>query len=335
LKKVNDIILSRAQKGFTNKRFIQECFLNITESIAYSEKFNIPGFVLALDMAKAFDMVKHDFIKQTYEFFGLGNNFINILETILTGRSACIQLDGGILTSDFELGTGFAQGNNCSPSQFNICEQLFIYKLEFSRAIEPIIPRTPRAIRPLITEERIYGKVEHDVCTGNAEAFADDSNVIGQATQAAIVNVSEIVSEFGRISGLKCNVDKSIILVTGTDVVPEFITQSGFKCADTINILGLEICRDLSQVTNNFNKPLEKIEKIAKFWNKFRLSLMGRITVAKSLLLSQLTYAGSILVPTAQQINKAETIINDFIVSDLRISKKMYRYPKTKVDLVC
>jgi hypothetical protein len=187
---------------------------------------------------------------------------------------------------------------------------------------------------PLITEERIYGKIEHDVCTGNAEAFADDSNVISRASQAAILNIREIVLEFGRISGLKCNVDKSIILVTGTDgVVPEYITQSGFKCADTINILGLEIGRDLSQVTNIFNKPLEKIEKIANFWNKFRLSLMGRITVAKSLLLSQLTYAGSILVPTVQQINKAESIINDFIVADMRISKKMVSVSKNKGGL--
>jgi Reverse transcriptase (RNA-dependent DNA polymerase) len=55
LEKINDIILSRAQKGFTSKRFIHECIINITETIAYNEKNNIPAFILALDMAKAFD----------------------------------------------------------------------------------------------------------------------------------------------------------------------------------------------------------------------------------------------------------------------------------------
>jgi hypothetical protein len=44
LKKINDIVLSRAQKGFTNKRFIQECFINplVTRRhicAAYIDKF--------------------------------------------------------------------------------------------------------------------------------------------------------------------------------------------------------------------------------------------------------------------------------------------------------
>jgi hypothetical protein len=66
LKKINDIVLSRAQKGFTNKRFIQECFINVSESVAYSEYLRVPGFVLALDMAKAFDTVKHDFKRMNF-----------------------------------------------------------------------------------------------------------------------------------------------------------------------------------------------------------------------------------------------------------------------------
>jgi hypothetical protein len=64
LKKINEIVLSRSQKGFTNKRYIQECMINIIETIAYSEKEKVPSFVLALDMAKAFDTVRHSFAKQ-------------------------------------------------------------------------------------------------------------------------------------------------------------------------------------------------------------------------------------------------------------------------------
>jgi hypothetical protein len=52
LKKINEIILTRAQKGFTNKQQIQECIINITEIIAYSENSKTRGFILALDMEK-------------------------------------------------------------------------------------------------------------------------------------------------------------------------------------------------------------------------------------------------------------------------------------------
>jgi hypothetical protein len=78
LKSINDILLSRAQKGFTKKRHIQECIINIVETISYSESAGIPGFVLALDMAKAFDTVRHDFMNHVYRFFGIGPNFIKI-----------------------------------------------------------------------------------------------------------------------------------------------------------------------------------------------------------------------------------------------------------------
>jgi hypothetical protein len=41
LKKVRDVIFSRAQKGFTNERHIQEVLINVIESIAFCKKYNI------------------------------------------------------------------------------------------------------------------------------------------------------------------------------------------------------------------------------------------------------------------------------------------------------
>jgi hypothetical protein len=38
LQKINELILSRAQKGFTSNRNLQECLINILDTIAYAEK---------------------------------------------------------------------------------------------------------------------------------------------------------------------------------------------------------------------------------------------------------------------------------------------------------
>jgi hypothetical protein len=97
LKKLTTIVLSRGQKGFTNKRFIHECLINIYNTIEHCEKNKIPAFVLALDMAKAFDTVRHDYAVKVYEFFGIGPFFRNVLTTISTCRTASIILDSGEL----------------------------------------------------------------------------------------------------------------------------------------------------------------------------------------------------------------------------------------------
>jgi mannosylglycoprotein endo-beta-mannosidase len=148
LQKINEIILTRAQKGFTKNRQIQECILNIVETIAYSESNKIPGFILALDMAKAFDTVRHDFMTLVYQFYGLGPNLIKAMCTITTNRTAAIILDDGSTASPFKLGSGFPQGSPPSPSEFNICEQILILKIDLDPNIKKIRP-IPPLFRPI------------------------------------------------------------------------------------------------------------------------------------------------------------------------------------------
>ena len=45
LKKISDVITSRAHKGFTSSRHIQEVLINVLENIGYCNKNNIPAFV--------------------------------------------------------------------------------------------------------------------------------------------------------------------------------------------------------------------------------------------------------------------------------------------------
>jgi Reverse transcriptase (RNA-dependent DNA polymerase) len=85
LKKISNTILSREQKGFTNKKYIQECLINIIEFAGYCNKTNTPGFILAIDQAKAFDMVSHNFIREVYKFFGFGPKFTKLCAVELLG----------------------------------------------------------------------------------------------------------------------------------------------------------------------------------------------------------------------------------------------------------
>jgi hypothetical protein len=130
--------LGRAQKGFVKGRYIQECIINISETIARCNKNKIPAFLLALDQAKAFDSVRHDYMRQCFEFFGFPDNFVRLLEIFTTNRTAHIILEGGKVSESFDLEIGNAQGNGPSPLQFNIYEQILFFKIELNPAIRSI-----------------------------------------------------------------------------------------------------------------------------------------------------------------------------------------------------
>jgi hypothetical protein len=138
LKKISNRILSRAQKGFTGGKYIQECLINIIETIKRSNDFNVPTFILAIDQAKAFDSVRHDFMRLCLEFFGVPENLIRILEVFTTNRTAAILLDDGSESEKFDLEIGNTQGNGPSPLQFNFCEQILFFKLELDPRLKSI-----------------------------------------------------------------------------------------------------------------------------------------------------------------------------------------------------
>jgi Reverse transcriptase (RNA-dependent DNA polymerase) len=265
LQKICDKVLSRGQKGFTSKRYIHECLINITETAAYCEKNNIPAFILAIDMAKAFDTVRHEFMEYVYKFFGIGEKFRKILKTISTNRFASILLDDGKVTKAFKLGTGFPQGNNPSPKQFNLVEQILIFKIEFDSRIQPVrAVAPPRHILPvemdhqgnqgIINNNIEYGSLESNRATEKVEAFADDNTVIGKKTPEALPAIQEILTNFAEISGLRCNVEKSNVMFIGLGgAVPDPNDGHGFEIVDKIHILGFDITKNYSDLSNNFS----------------------------------------------------------------------------------
>ena len=54
-----DRITSRAQKGFTKSRYLQEVLINVIEFIGHCETSSVSGFVLSIDYAKAFNTLKY------------------------------------------------------------------------------------------------------------------------------------------------------------------------------------------------------------------------------------------------------------------------------------
>jgi hypothetical protein len=267
---------------------------------------------LALDQAKAFDSVRHDYMKKCFEFFGFPNNFIRMLEIFTTNRTAHIILEGGRVSGNFDLEIGNAQGNGPSPLQFNICEQILFFKIELDPNIrsvfEPVvgIPICIQSVPVPAFDENLRGvnSYENNRCTNKLEGYADDGTVLAKVSDTVFPRIWEILEDFENLSGLRCNIEKSMVLPVGYDnnEIPVQILNSGFRVVQKVNILGAEITNNANDLSQNFEKVIRKVSAIKNYWIRYRLSLAGRITVAKTFMLSQIGYLGAIISPTDQQI---------------------------------
>ncbi len=54
-------------------------------------------------MAKAFDTLSHDFLRELFKFFNFGTTIVNWLSLLGENRSACIILDDGAYSRNFAL----------------------------------------------------------------------------------------------------------------------------------------------------------------------------------------------------------------------------------------
>jgi hypothetical protein len=339
LKSVINRFTSRAQKGFTNHRYIQEVLINVAEKITYCKQNNIEGVLLSIDQSRAFDTISHKYMTEVFRFYGFGENFIKILNTIGTNRSA------GTISKNFNLETGRTQGDGPSPLLYNMGEQILLLKIELDPRIASVYQHhnLPNFTMDLVPDPKLKGKdlmynthfeIESGRCTDKADSFADDNSTATTATLESLGNLKTSVEEFAVFSGLHSNAEKTTLLQIGT-IAPlqNAILELGFNVVESVTLLGLTIDNNLSFMTNYFEGTIAKIQNIIEYWERFYLSLAGRISVCKTFMLSQIGYIGSFLSPTNNQMKRLQDIMDKFCLGTMRIAKKKLYLPPSQGGL--
>jgi exonuclease III len=349
LKSVINRFMSRAQKGFTNHRYIQEVLINVCETISHCQVGGVGGALLSIDQTRAFDTISHKYMTEVYRFFNFGENFITQMDTIGTGRNASILFEDGTISENFDLGTGRPQGDGPSPLQYNMGEQIVLLKIELDPEVASVFQHAlaPRFNMDLIPDPRRRGvdaeynthlAQESNRETDKADSFADDNSTATLAEFASLNKLKQITVEFSSFSGLQSNAEKTTLLKIGTaDVLPNEILDIGFNVVDEVTLLGLTVNRNLSSLTVHFDEIAGKVSRMIEHWDRFRLSLPGRISICKTFMLSQIGYLGSILTPSNQQINRLQKLMDDFCMGTLRVAKKKLYLPPSEggLGLIC
>jgi Reverse transcriptase (RNA-dependent DNA polymerase) len=217
--------------------------------------------LLSLDIRKAFDTKSHSYLNKVYTFFNFGPNIISWLNTLGTGRQACIILEDEMLTEFFELNRGNAQGDTISPFCFNLGYQILLFKLNFDLQILGGIEVPP----PPDVVCRLPGSASIFSTKTKVMAMADDATCITDLNHGSLSRVKIILENFAKLSGLECNVEKTTLMPISNDPVPEEIKNLGFEIKNEINILGMELNNEGSFLEKNGNNITEKIKKQINF----------------------------------------------------------------------
>ena len=123
---MNDVINSD-QSGFLKGRNIGYNIRLSLDIIEYTEKNNIPASIVLLDIEKAFDSVKHDFLLEILKRFNFGDKFIDWIKVIYSERKSYV-INNGYLTDRISMQRGIFQGCPISP-------YLFLFVIEIMASV--------------------------------------------------------------------------------------------------------------------------------------------------------------------------------------------------------
>jgi exonuclease III len=298
--------ISQSQFGYVKDRYIGEnirCVIDINE---ICKENNIQGLALQIDFEKAFDSISWDYMFKTLEKMNFGEDFIKWVKILYKNTQSKV-LNNGTLTDSFDLQRGVHQGCPLSALLFILLVQVLEHMLN--------------------KREDINGL---KIGTKNISLLqmADDTTIFTNNHQD-VGKILRLLKAFSKISGLKINVEKTIAYVLGPMLPPEKGQKDfGLKWNTLpINLLGISITNDENRsIQDNFAKKVDSINILTKLWSTRNLSMKGKLTIIKSILIPKLVYPCTILITPPEIIKQVDNIITKFLWN--------WKQPKIKKDVI-
>ena len=271
IKKVLPEVIWIDQVGYLKGRNIGEAIRLIDDMIFHTTQNKIPAYLLAIDFEKAFDSVSHMFLQKVLVAFGFGPIFCKWVKIIYNKAQSCV-FNGHVSTAYFYIQKGVRQGDPLSAYLFLLCIEILA-----------------RAIR---SDSAIHGVPFDDIHVKQI-LYADDMSLFVHDIES-FNRLNSLFTSFADISGLKMNRDKTFVLLVGPNADKDVIVPFG-KIVNIVKILGIQFTLDVeSQTKINYKEILSKIKKLLMWWKQRDLTLMGKIQLIKTFVLSKLVYVSSL-----------------------------------------
>ena len=275
IKKVLPTVIHPDQVAYLKKRFIGQNIRTIMDTLGYTKLMDKKGIIAFLDFEKAFDTIKWDVIYKALNLFNIGPAFIKWVHTIYNESEACVT-NNGYSSPFFKLSRGVRQGCPLSAYLFIVVVELLAHKIRTSNDIKGIT-------------------------IGNTEIklvqMADDTTVFIEDINS-LEHILELLQKFEQYAGLKLNKGKTEAMWIGKNL-HHTTTPLGIKWVKNVQSLGIFFSYNTDYVVQkNVMDRAREFKQVLDMWMQRDLSLIGKITILKSLAFSKIIYqCGSLTIP--------------------------------------
>ncbi|KAK4518210.1 2-oxoisovalerate dehydrogenase subunit alpha, mitochondrial [Mucor velutinosus] len=307
-------IINPFQSGFLQQRFICDNGMALSMVLEEARAFNHTGAGILLDQEKAYD------------------RFRVLRQTLVLGNDMYINING-YFTPAVKQERGIRQGDPLSPLLFDVALEPFLLSIlqdpyfhgfhVSNGTSAEVAPRASPAIKCL--------------------AYADDVCVLLR-DELDMYRLQQNMANYAAVSNAKFNEDKS-----------EAFSLSGrrslawVRAFEEINVhtyhhhgstaafryLGLYFAYNQAQRAQTEEMLLNSVQTQCAIYSQRQLSIMGRVTITNSLILSKVWYSLRMLRPTKRFLEKVKSCVYQFVWKKKRpsIRKDLIFLPKSRGGL--
>ena len=198
-------LIGKEQKGFVDGRNISDAIRGLYDTIDYANNNKRRGIMLAIDLKKAFDSIAFAFIKAVLKFFRFSNRLIEWIMILLKDFVVEV-VQAGNISKKINIERGCRQGDPIASLLFILCIQILLIKIRTSETVK--LFKITYQLNPL------------RIATVNKymEGFADDITLSIENNEESIKGVTKVIEDFGNLSGLRINKDKTQAMILDTTV---------------------------------------------------------------------------------------------------------------------
>ena len=180
-------LIKPGQNGFIKSRHIGDNIRPLSDVIDFADLNDTLGAVLAVDIFKAFDSLKWEFIYQVLEKYGFGSYILHWIKTFYV-PPVCRLTNNNFLPDSFAIHKGVRQGDPLSPTLFVLCIECLASALRANSQ---------------------YVGLQLGSSNVKISLFADDTIIYLDGTVNQFEIVFAIFTKFGMFSGCTINWNKS------------------------------------------------------------------------------------------------------------------------------
>jgi hypothetical protein len=245
--------------------------------------------IIKLDLANAFDRVRHNFLFKVMENFGFAPAFVNWIKACI-GSSWIAPLVNGRVTKFFQDSIGLRQGCPLSPLLYGIHASLLSFQLEHDQ-----------------NHNNFHGlRIAPGVKDINHAQFVDDTLLMGGANLQTTRKFKNELVAYIEISGSVIIPTKSNIYgwnITSNEMMEIAIVLGMEDCTewDAFKYLGVPIFNSTPR-TSHWNLMIHKIKNKITSWGASWLNLASKVVLIKVILSSIPIYQSSLLLAPASII---------------------------------